>query len=250
MLCCCGLGVCVHLASAAPHLLSCSTHSQVTFSLPRARLPRRGGDGTAAGGGQRLGLGPRLRLPCLDARGAAAYPAIRRRGGADAAHPSLPHLAADRTRAPPARRPPQRQLPPGRGNPHPHAAPARLAPQAASPLAEVREGAWKSWSTRPGSNRRPPRWQEAKKTSRTSELRTHGRSAADERGLPRLRTRHTAPPRHRIPMDTRGYQWRHTDEDDTPRARRPFGHTARDRVKSGTPRGRTAGMPPGASGTS
>jgi len=41
----------------------------------------------------------------------------------------------------------------------PAAPSAEPSPQTKSPAAQLREGAFECWSTRPGSNRRPPRWQ-------------------------------------------------------------------------------------------
>jgi hypothetical protein len=65
-----------------------------------------------------------------------------------------------------------------------------------------RNGALIFWSTRPGSNWRPPRWQETKRTRNRQYLRTSDRHTAAHSGVSRHQGRHstpdTAPPRHQI----------------------------------------------------
>ena len=75
----------------------------------------------------------------------------------------------------------------------------RRAISTKTPPVQVTEGVGKTWSTRPGSNRRPPRWQENPNPRNRQYLRSSDRHIAAQSGVSRHRIRQTAPPRHPVP---------------------------------------------------
>jgi hypothetical protein len=74
-----------------------------------------------------------------------------------------------------------------------------------APPVQGTEGASKSWSTRPGSNRRPPRWQEKGKLRKSAALPPRDRRAPARSGTSRHRGRQTAPKRHQTRGRERGF---------------------------------------------